>query len=77
MKRLNKKKIIEKYNKLPIKDRKEIKITSEEICEILNKKPGAFLKEMYNNIEMLIIRNELNNEYEDIKTYILSSTLVV
>lgn len=77
LKKLNKKKIIEKYNKLPIKDRKEIKITSEEICEILNKKPGAFLKEMYNNIEMLIIRNELNNEYEDIKTYILSSTLVV
>lgn len=77
LKRLNKRKIIDRYNKLPIKDKKEIKITSEEICEILNKDPGPFLKEIYNNIEVLIIRKELVNTKEAIEKYILNINDVI
>jgi len=59
-----------KYNKLPIKSEKEINITPLEICEILNKKPDAFLKEVYKDLEMNILNNKLENNLESLKKYV-------
>ena len=70
LKRLNKKKYVDKYNKLAIKDRQEINITTAEICEMLDTKPGPFLKEIYDDIENVIINRKIKNTKEDIKNYI-------
>ncbi len=71
LKKLSKKRIVDRYNKLAIKDRKEINITTEEICKILNVEPGPFLKDLYDDIESAIIAKKLKNENNDIKNYIL------
>ena len=41
---------INRYEKLVIKDKNEINITTEDICILLNKEPGCFLKEIYNDL---------------------------
>ena len=73
LKKLNTKKITSKYENLPIKDRVEIKITTDEICFLLDKKPGDFLKEIMNDLEELILTGELKNENDLIKEYIINN----
>ena len=70
LKKLNTKKIISKYEKLPIHDKNEIDINAEEICEVLNKKPDSFLKDIIDDIEILILNNSITNKKEVIKEYI-------
>ena len=70
LKKLNTKKIIAKYEKLPIKDRNEISINAEEICETLNRKPDSFLKDIIEDIETLILKGLIKNDKEVIKEYI-------
>ena len=77
LKKLNKKKTIDRYNKLPIKDRKEINITTEEVCQILDMSPGPFLKDLYDDIENMIINRKLKNDSKDIKDYILKQLHMV
>ncbi|MGE5456454.1 MAG: hypothetical protein ACM3O4_05080 [Ignavibacteriales bacterium] len=72
IKEINKKTIINKYNELPIHNNSEINISVKKICELLNKEPGGFLKEILSDIEMKIVEGQLNNELEDIKNYILT-----
>ena len=63
LKKLNTKKIISHYDRLPIKDRNEIKINCDKICEVLGVSPGNFLKEIMNDLEKKILFGEvLNNE---------------
>ena len=64
------KKITETYNNLIIKSRKEIDITAEEIMAILDKEPGEYLKEIYDDIEEEILYNRLENKKIDISRYI-------
>ena len=52
------------------KDRVEIKITAEEICETLNKEPGNFIKDIMNDLEKQILLGKVKNENEEIKKYI-------
>lgn len=70
LKKLSTKKIISNYEKLPIKDRVEIKITAEEICETLNKEPSNFIKDIMNDLEKQILLGKVKNENEEIKKYI-------
>ena len=70
LKRLNTKKIIEKYESLPIKDKNEININAEEICQVLNRKPDSFLKDITNKIEILILKGEIKNDKEILKQYV-------
>lgn len=70
IKNIDKSLIVSKYNNLPIFRKKDIKITSFEICEILNKKPNKFLKEIYDDLENKILKNELINDNYIIKKYI-------
>ena len=70
LKGISKKKINNIYDKLPIKDKNEIKITAQEICEVLEKEPNNFIKEIYDDLEEKILTKKLNNDNEEIKKYI-------
>lgn len=73
LKKYNTKKIIAKYEKLPIKDRNEIAITSDEICKLLNKEPGEFIREIIKSLEKEILYGKLNNDKESIEKYIIDN----
>ena len=64
------KRITETYNNLIIKSRKEINITAEEIMAILDREPGEYLKEIYDDIEEEILYNRLENDKNSISSYI-------
>ena len=51
IKGIDKKIVNERYNSLYIHNKTEIKIEAKEICELLNKKPGKFLKEIFNDLK--------------------------
>lgn len=70
IKGLNKKDIAYKYEKLPIKDRSEINITGDDIMNILSKKPGSYIKDILNDIEVNIITGNLENDYDKLKQYV-------
>ena len=70
IKGLSKRKLNTKYNKLPITSRKDINISGEEISILLNRRPGEYIKEIMNDLEVNILNNKLKNNYEDIKNYI-------
>ena len=67
---INKKIITKKYNSLPIKSKQDIDIDANEICNILNKKPGSFLNYIYNNLEKQILNNVLINKKNEIISYL-------
>lgn len=71
IKGISKRKINTKYQNLPITSRKDIFINGNEIAKILNKQPDKYIKDIMDDIEKNILYNKLNNEYEDIKKYIL------
>ncbi len=71
IKGIDKKKITEAYNSLIIHSKKELQITSEEIMDILHKKPGKYLKDIYNDIEQKVLYGKLDNNYDMIRSYIL------
>ena len=67
---LDKKDIIAKYEELPIKKRDEINVTASEMCEVLNKEPGAFIGKLYEVIEKEILNGNLENDNNKIKEFI-------
>lgn len=71
IKNIDKKEVVFKYNNLPIKSKKEINISSMQICEILNKEPGNYLNSIFNDLENSILNNKVNNNYIDIKDYLI------
>ena len=70
---LLKKNILEKYENLPIKERSEIKITAKEICALLKKEPGAFISEIYLDLEKQILLGMLSNENLELIKYIINN----
>jgi len=67
---ISKKKITKIYNRLPIKSRSDINITSLEICAVLKREPNSFLNEIYTNLEREIINNSLKNDKMKIINYL-------
>lgn len=67
------KKITEAYASLPIKSKKDIDIKTEDIIKLLDKAPGSYLRDIYNDIEREILYNRLNNDKGDISNYILEN----
>ena len=59
------------YKGLPILSRKDIDIKPIEISQILNKKPGNYLKEIVTDLEEKIVIITLKNNKEDIEKYII------
>lgn len=72
---IDRKQITAKYNQLYIKNRHEIAIKATDICKILNKKPGKFLKTIIDDLEHKLINKELKNNYQILKQYILTTYL--
>lgn len=70
LKGIDKKILNEEFSKMPIRSKLDISLTPLEICKILNKKPGPFLKQIINDIEDKIIDDKLNNNKEELKKYI-------
>ena len=70
-KKIDNKKITKAYTELVIHKRSEIDIHSEDIMELLNRKPGKYLKEIYQDIEREILYRRLDNNKESISKYIL------
>lgn len=62
--------IVAKYNNLPIFNKKDIKMSVLEICSILNKEPGEFVKDVLNQIENAILDGKLANQKETITTFL-------
>ena len=70
IKNIDRVEIVKKYNALPIFSIKDIDIKADQICEILNKEKGPFIKEVYKDLEDKILNNKLNNNYNEIKKYL-------
>lgn len=72
IKGLDKRKITENYNNLVIHSRSDLDITSEEIMEVLNREPGEYLKDIYDDIINEVLYGRLSNEKDVLIKYILS-----
>ena len=70
IKGIDKRIITQQYNELAIKDKKDIVITPLEICNILNKEPGEFLKDIISDIEIKIVNGKLSNDKDKLIEYI-------
>lgn len=70
IKNIDRVEIVKKYNSLPIFGVKDIKIKADQICEILNKNKGPFIKEIYKDLESMILNGLLQNNYDEIKKYL-------
>lgn len=64
--------VVEHYNKLPIKSRQEIKITAQEICDVLNIQSGVMIGDIIKDLENKIINGWLLNESASLRQYILN-----
>ena len=73
IKGVDKKLVNERYNNLYIHNKTDIKIEAKEICELLNKKPGKFLKEIFNDLEYKLVNKLLENNKEVLKKYIIEN----
>ncbi|MDD2518908.1 MAG: hypothetical protein PHI05_02090 [Bacilli bacterium] len=73
IKGVDRKTVNEQFNKLYITNRSEMNITSKDICEILDKKPGPFLNPIITDIEGKIVRKELLNDKDILKEYVKSN----
>lgn len=67
---IEKRDIIERFEALPIKRRSEIAITTDHICDILNKTQGAFLHEIMEDLVVNIINENIPNEKDELMSYI-------
>lgn len=61
---------------LPIKSQAEIKLKVPELCHILKKKPGAWVKKVYQDLETNIINKELTNDPKTLKEYIINKNKI-
>ncbi len=70
LKNVSKKELNEVYVKMPIHSKLDIQITPVEICEVLEKEPGSFLKELINDLEDKLLTGALKNTKESLIKYI-------
>lgn len=61
--------ITKRYNELPIHKRSDICIKGSEIAGILERKEGAYLNEIYDDLERKILDGVLVNERDHLLTY--------
>ena len=63
--------ITNNYEKLPIKTRDEVNITSNQIMGLLNMEPSKKIKEIYDDLINNILCGKVLNNYQDIVEYLL------
>ena len=71
IKGLDKKKITESYANLAIHSKKDLNISCDKILKTLNKKPGSYLKELYDDLIHAVLYRRVKNEEGDILKYIV------
>ena len=59
------------YKELPIKERKDLDITTEEIINLLEIKDGKVISTIYEDLVSKILDNEVVNNNKEIKEYLL------
>ena len=59
------------YQSLPIHNVKDINIKVTDIIDILNIEPDNYIKSIVTDIEKNIISSNINNNYDDLKEYII------
>jgi len=59
------------YQELPILTSKDIVVNGNDIVKILNRKPGEYIKEIIQDLEINILDGKINNNYNDIEKYIV------
>ncbi len=69
IKGISKKEIIEAFQKLPIEKRQDLDITSEEITRALGRKPGPYLKEVYDTLINEVLKGTIPNEKQALLIY--------
>lgn len=62
--------VTERYEALPIKRRSDIDVEATDICRVLNKDKGSFLREIYEDLAIQIVYRKLNNNKEELLEYI-------
>ena len=72
IKRIDIKDITEAYNHLIIKSRSDIDIDANTIMELLHRKPGKYIKEIYSDLEKEILYRRLINKKEILSNYIVN-----
>ncbi len=68
---INKKVIVKLERNLKIRSRNDINISASEILSMFNKEPGAWVSNIYNDVELRIINGKLKNDNDKIKDYIV------
>lgn len=66
-------KLNELYQNLPIHTPKDIVINGKDIANILNKKPGDYIKDILLDIEKQILNGKILNEKEHLEKYIIDN----
>lgn len=61
------------YKNLPIYSNKDIDITGEEIMDLLHIEPGKIISQIYDDLELNILEDKLENNKEALKKYILDN----
>lgn len=67
---VSKKDINEVYASMPIHSKLDICLKPAEICEVLDREPGSFLKDVINDLEDKILLGGLPNNRSDLVNYI-------
>ena len=70
---ISKESITELDKKVPIRHIKDIKLSSDEICTLLDVKPGKVISEVYSDIKGKILRDELSNDNEVLRKYVIDN----
>lgn len=73
IKGVDKKIVNERYNNLYIHNKTDIKIEAKEICELLNRKPGKFLSNIFDDLEYKLVNKLIQNDKSLLKKYILEN----
>ena len=68
---INKEDIVSLNKNLVITSIKDINITSDEICEVLDIKPGRIIGEVFDELKDVILKRELENDNSLIRDYII------
>lgn len=69
----SKKELNKVYASIQIHSKGDIALKPEEICVLLKKEPGKFLKEIINDLEYKLINDELVNDKEALTEYVMKT----
>ena len=70
IKGISKKDVSYQYSTLPIKSRSEIAVDGLEIAQVLDRKPGKYIREIIDDLENKIIDLDLPNDHQVLLDYI-------